>query len=96
MTPKQALNNIRYHYFNGNREYNDLDTEWSWFEITEQALKRLEHLEEEKQSFDIQIEKKLKALEIIKKCCLLSKHELVFTNKIEISQEEYYLLKEVL
>ena len=42
------------------------------------------------------IENTLKALEIIKKCCLLSKTELAFTNKIEITQEEYELLKEVL
>ena len=65
-------------------------------DIIEKSLKRLEQLEIEKQSFDRVIEKKLKALEIIKKCCLLSKHELAFTNKIEISQEEYDLLKEVL
>lgn len=36
-------------------------------DIIENALKRLETLEEEKQSFDRQLEKKLKVLEIIKK-----------------------------
>ena len=47
------------------------------------------------------IEKSLKALEIIKKCCLLGMYgygdyELSFVNKISITQEEYDLLKEAL
>ncbi len=45
--------------------------------------------------------KKAKALEIIKKCCLLGVYpcgiyELAFTTKIDITKEEYDLLKEIL
>lgn len=44
--------------------------------------------------------KKIKALKILIKCCLLTKYpngyELAFTTKIEISKEEYDLLKEIL
>ena len=51
------------------------------------------------------IEKHIKALEIIKDCCIVAeypvleeenKYELAFCNKICISKEEYDLLKEVL
>lgn len=46
-------------------------------------------------------EKKLKALEIIKPCCIVAKYpdntyELAFCKKICIEKEEYDLLKEVL
>lgn len=44
---------------------------------------------------------KLKALEIIKKCCLLGSYpngtyELAFSTKIDITKEEYDLLKEII
>ena len=47
------------------------------------------------------IKKALKALEIIKKCCLLGAYpngtyELAFSTKIDITKEEYDLLKDVL
>lgn len=47
------------------------------------------------------IEKELKALEIIKDCCIVAEYpdntyELAFCRKICIEKEEYELLKEVL
>ena len=47
------------------------------------------------------IEKELKALEIIKECCIVAEYpdttyELAFCRKICIEKEEYDLLKEVL
>ena len=73
--------------------------------IVETALKRLEQLEEEKQSFDRQLEKKLKALEIIRKKrvnvrCLMSGWNLGKYNSYKahksLTKKEYDLLKEVL
>ena len=61
LTPLEALQNLT-EYLTGS--YRDCFEELS---IIKTALKRLETLEEEKQSFDRQLEKKLKALEIIKK-----------------------------
>lgn len=78
--------------------------------IIETALKRLETLEEEKQSFDKQLEKKLKALEIIKNK-EINVHALflhlkrfdkpdgynvLVGTKYQITQEEYDILKEEL
>ena len=53
-----------------------------------------------KNELDI-IEKSLKALEIIEKCCLLGAYpngtyELAFSTKIDITKEEYDILKEIL
>ena len=76
--------------------------------IVETALKRLEQLEEEKQSFDRVIEKKLKALEIIRKkrvnigdfvrCKNIEDYNeyCCYNEKEQLTQEEYDLLKEVL
>ena len=75
------------------------------FKLVETALKRLEELEELKTSFDRQLEKKLKALEIIKEkkvdvFCLLFAGLDIYNANIHpsrfITQEEYDLLKEVL
>ena len=57
----EALKRIKSHY--NDRVCIDILED---FDLIESALKRLETLEEEKQSFDRQLEKKLKALEIIK------------------------------
>lgn len=76
-------------------------------EIIEEALKGYEKVKEEKEALEYEklgafiysnhkYRKQLEALEIFKKCCLLSKTELAFTNKIEITEEEYELLSEVL
>lgn len=72
----------------------------------ETALKRLEKLEEEKQSFDRQLEKKLKALEIIKEIVkkdeetnfmsLFGNGMVNVGNSYEEIENKYNLLKEVL
>lgn len=68
-------------------------------DLIETALKRLETLEEEKQSFDRQLEKKLKALEIIKERVLEIDdfHKIISCkDQIMLTMKEYDLLKEVL
>ena len=78
--------------------------------IIEKALKRLEELEEEKQSFDRAIEKKLKALEIIKEKIKIDFNDHYFGfegnyyiivnhdvfGAIKVDKEQFELLKEVL
>ena len=59
----------------------------------ETALKRLEQLEEEKQSFDRKLEKKLKALEIIKEKVPLIYLLAGFVGKYD--PEEVEIIKEV-
>lgn len=98
MTPKQALNIIKKNKGEAFCEaYKEL------LDIIETALKDYEKQKQLVQTLqdkiyvkEMKYAKQEKALEIIKKCCLLSKYELAFTNKIEISQEEYELLNEVL
>lgn len=77
------------------------------FECIKTAIKRLETLEEEKQSFDKAIEKKLKALEIIKEKGVdvwwlqtinnfQSYNERFDEKDVQLTEEEYELLKEIL
>ena len=84
--------------------HNPYDRKRLW--TIHKALKRLETLEEEKQSFDRQLEKKLKALEIIKEKQvdvfiflhsgdLETYNDMVEDNR-KLTQEEYDLLKEEL
>ena len=77
------------------------------YDLIENALKRLEQLEEEKQSFDRAIEKSLKALEIIKEKGIILQfiketytveqyNAGVFGTLVKpLTQEEYDLLKEI-
>ena len=84
---KEAIKSFKiikemYEYFI--KKYRDLEPklmicEKEDFDNIETALKRLETLEEEKQSFDRQLEKKLKALEILKE---------ILDIKIHIDEEE--------
>lgn len=82
-TPLQSLNNIRYSYFHNN---GGLEIEYIWFD---------------------KIEKSLKALNIIKeKLCYIDFRLLIFSTDYEtycfmvgnkkLTEEEYYLLREVL
>lgn len=105
LTPLEALKNLT-EYLTG--DCRDCFEELTVIEI---ALKRLETLEEEKQSFDRQLEKKLKALEIIKEKRVdvsAMKHSIDvydynsgienendFENRL-LTKKEYKLLKEVL
>lgn len=117
LTPLEALEEIKrqvgnIHYFDFTQNIPTMTTiplvDTLLFKIVENALKRLKQLEEEKQSFDRAIEKKLKALEIIKEkrvdvgwlisCENIKQYNGVIgtaTHKL-LTQEEYDLLKEVL
>ena len=94
LTPLEILNNIK-DFIIFEYSYNNIDA-WSDEEIKEYV--------ELTYNFN-SIEKILKALEIIKDCCIVAeypvleeenKYELAFCKKICISKEEYDLLKEVL
>lgn len=84
---KEAIKSFKiikemYEYFI--KKYRDLEPklmicEKEDFDNVDKALKRLETLEEEKQSFDRQLEKKLKALETLKETLHI---------KIQIDKEE--------
>ena len=78
------------------------------FELIENELKRLEKLDEEKTSFDRQLEKELKAFEIIKEkpqatlwltqyCDKETEYDdMISIFKEDITKEQFNLLKEVL
>ena len=103
----EALENIKILLENKYGLLNYID----YLDTIKLALKRLEQLEEEKQSFDRQLEKKLKALEIIKKYVAIDeliddgelfmysirdKQYISSRSCLVMTDEEYKLLKEVL
>ena len=103
MTPLEALNDLR----DCGQEFNKAEFN-KRLDIIETALKRLEVLIEEKTSFDRQLEKKLKALEIIvkkgvavgmlqlKEVELQEYNDFIGDKKLYLTQEEFDLLKEVM
>lgn len=103
----EALEQLKY-YNTLQNDYYDMTKE---LDIIETALKRLETLEEEKQSFDRATEKKLKALEIIKETPIFAWYITIYkdayemvadakgfrvNNSVEELQEMFDLLKEAL